>query len=270
MESPFISLFLNCLNFGIFTNKLRGNPLKTEFMRSTTFSAFVFAVIFISWTGCNRTIDPVFPFTEHVYPLDDGKQMVYYVVDTIYETVQNSPEERRYYKKEVYDGQEMDLLGREVQKIFIYISPDSTDTLGNTLYNYQYDDLWTAYKNDEFAERIEGNIRYLVLKWPAQTGYTWNGNRYNGYGTQTYTYLNADTTVVVNGVTYEHSVYVLQVPFRQSGNPAGYFVEEYAYEIYAPYVGRIERFYKYYEQQSPTDVKAEVSRVFHEILVSQF
>ena len=84
---------------------------------------------------------------------------------------------------------------------------------------------------------------------------------------QTYEYTNVDTTVVVNGKTYENCVYVLQVPFRQSGTPTGFFIEEFAYEIYAPNVGRIEKYYKYYEQQSPTDIETEKSYIYHEKLV---
>jgi hypothetical protein len=217
-------------------------------------------------SSCNREIDPVAPYLNEIYPIQDGKARIYYVVDTVYATTsQQLFEERTYFKKEETSGTEDDLLGREVSKLFISLSPD---TLPADVYRWTYSELWTQYAGQGYAERIEGNVRYLVLRLPPYEYSSWNGNLYNNGDVQTYQYMNLDTTVTVQGYTYEHCVYVLQVPYRRPVAVRGgtYFLEEHAYEIYAPKIGKIVRHAKFYEEQN--GVAEPDSRVYHEELVT--
>lgn len=216
--------------------------------------------------GCKRDLDPVAPYLNEIFPIQDGKLRVYHVIDTVYATVNSQLfEVRTYYKKEETNGTEDDLLGREVSKLHLYLSPD---TLPPDVYQWTFSELWTQYLGESFAERIEGNVRYLVLRVPPYEYSTWNGNLYNNQDVQTYQYMNLDTTVTVQGVTYEHCVYVLQVPYRRPvANRGGtYFLEEHAYEIYAPKIGKLVRYSKFYEEQN--GVAEPESRVYHEELVT--
>ena len=169
-----------------------------------------------------------------------------------------------YFKKEVTEGTETDLLGREVSKLWLYTSPDS---LGSN-YSWSFSELWTQWADDQNAERIEGNKRLWVLRLPPYQGSTWNGNFYNNEGAQTYEYINLDTTVTIQGTTYENCVYVLQVPFRQPVEQQGgaIFIIEHAYEIYAPGIGKIVRYCKYFVAQD--GVPESESKVYYEELVS--
>lgn len=235
-------------------------------MKSIRFGIFFLACLAVI-SGCERTYDPIPPYLETMYPVTQGGQRTYFVIDTSYiSSSTQGYDARTYFKREVTDGTETDLLGREVSKLYLYESSDTLmDSLGNPVYNWQYSDLWTQYTDDEFAERIEGNVRYLVLRQPPVEGATWNGNLYNSEDTQRYEVINDDTTVTVQGVTYEHCVFVLQVPYRFSPIPAYYNIE-YAYEIYAPGIGKIVRYSKYFESQSG-DVNADKSHVYFEELV---
>jgi hypothetical protein len=221
--------------------------------------------------GCRRELDPVSPESKLIYPIEEGKYRTYFVIDTTYAST-TLIDAKRYYKRELTEGTETDLLGREVSKLWLHTSPDS---LGFPVPNWNFSELWTQYLGEQYAERIEGNTRYLVLKWPPYEGSTWNGNLYNNGDVQTYEYVNLDTTVTVQGKTYEHCVYVLQVPFRMPvekvpGQPnPPFFLIEHAYEIYAPNVGKIVRYFKYYEEQTvngSTDID-ENSRVYFEEIV---
>lgn len=219
-------------------------------------------------SACNRTYDPTPEHVDRIFPLEEGRERVYYVVDTIYETSSSALfEERRYFKREYTEGTERDLLGRDVSKLWIYHSTDTLGSPSNPEYAWNYADLWTQYRGEEFSERIEGNTRYLVLRNPAYGGSTWNGNLYNNEGSQIYRYTNIDTTVTVRGITYENCVFVLQQAYYRpvQDSAAAIFITEHAYEIYAPGIGKILRYSNRFEAQS--GVVDPESRIYREELV---
>lgn len=228
----------------------------------------------IMLTGCNEEHVPAVTAGEDLFPVVEGGRRIYHVIDTSYETSSSQGfDARTYYKMESTEGTEEDLLGRDVSKLWIWTSPDTIGTPDAPVYNWSFDELWTQYLGEEYAERIEGNTRLLVLRVPAYEGSTWNGNLFNNEDVQTYEYVNTDTTVTIRGVTYEHCVYVLQVPFRkpveQQGGP--FFLIEHAYEIYAPGIGKIVRYCKFYEEQRPQAGQLEIntdSKTYYEELVS--
>lgn len=237
-------------------------------------SIFLLGLVLLS-SACRREYDPVSEEVKLVYPIEEGKFRTYFVIDTIYASA-TLEEAKTYYKRELTDGTELDLLDREVSKLWIHTSADTMgQAIPNPVYNWQFSELWTQYLSENYAERIEGNQRYLVLKWPPYEGSTWNGNLYNNGDVQTYQYMNIDTTVTVQGKTYEHCVYVLQVPFRMPviktpGAPSPpFFLIEHAYEIYAPKIGKIVRYSKYYEEQTVNGSLNidENSRIYLEELV---
>ncbi|MEM0996506.1 MAG: hypothetical protein AAGN35_05485 [Bacteroidota bacterium] len=228
-------------------------------------TALLFTLVILA-VSCNRELDPTPDYLDRIFPLDEGGYRIYHVIDTSYES-QNFLDARTYFKREEVGGIETDLLDRETRQLWI---STSTDTLGTTdapIYDWGFSELWTTIQDGEYAERIEGNTRYLVLRIPPYVGSTWNGNLFNSGEVQTYNYLSIDTAVTLFGTTYENCVYVEQVPFRQPvPERGGFFLIEHAYEIYAPGIGKIERYSKYYLEQDPFVPVAE-SRVFHERLV---
>jgi hypothetical protein len=237
--------------------------------------AALLLVLGLGMVACRKEFDPVPATARTIYPIVDGKQRVYHVIDTSYASA-TLEDARSYYKRELTDGTETDLLERSVSKLWLHISADTLGTPAAPVYAWRFDQLWTQYLSDTYAERIEGNTRKLVLKWPPYPGSTWNGNLYNDKETQTHEYINIDTTVVVQGVTYEHCVYVLQVPFRMpvvktpTGPQPPFFLIEHAYEIYAPNIGKIVGYYKYYEEQvinGQVQIDAD-SRIYREELVA--
>ncbi len=219
--------------------------------------------------SCNRTYDPTPEYATRLFPLEDGKYRIYHVVDTVFETAVSSEYEvQTFYKREMVDGTETDLLDREVSKLWIYKSPDTLGTPDNPVYNWDFYALWTMYNGEQYAERTEGNTRYLVLKNPVYPDASWNGNLFNDQGQKTYRYTNIDTTVTVQGVTYDNCVFVLQQEFYQpfADSAQAIFISDYQYEIYAPDIGMILRYYKTYRRES-NSVIADKSRIFREEVV---
>ncbi len=225
------------------------------------------AILLSLLTGCNSTIDPVLPEPTAIFPVDSGKTRMYYVMDTVYQSTGGQFDDLRYYKRELGGGTAKDLLGRELSKLLIYTSPDSLDSMSNPVFSWTFSELWSRFADDQGAELSEGNIRYQVLKFPIMEGLSWDGNSLNDEGEQTYEYISVDSTVTVNGIEFDDCVVVLQVPFRTAGTKISFYIEEFAYEIYAPGVGKIFKYKKVYSQQNPSDIDTD-SRVLIETIVS--
>lgn len=215
-------------------------------------SVFSLGLLLAALVGCNRTYDPTPEHLVNIYPISQGLERIYEMSETTYASTSGS-EALQYLRREVTDGTETDLLDREVFKLWIYDSPDSTDSLGNPVRLWSFSQLWTHYQDEDWVERIEGNIRYILLKRPPVTGTSWNGNLYNAQNVETYRVLNDDTTIVLQGTAYDHCVFVQQVPPRRIGESISpgvpIYIDEYAYEIYAPGIGMIAKYRKYIEAQ---------------------
>lgn len=226
-------------------------------------------LLLVIGSGCNRTYDPTPDYISTIFPLDEGKFRVYTVIDTLWETTVSADfEVQNYYKQELNGGIETDLLDRETTTLWINRSPDTLGTPDNPVFDWTFDQLWTQYSGDEYSERIEGNTRFLVMRNPAYQGASWNGNLFNDEDQQTYRVTTIDTTVTVQGVTYENCVFVRQQEFYQpvSDSLGPIFISEEAYEIYAPGIGKVRKYFKFYTAQSG-DPDAE-SRILREDLVA--
>lgn len=209
------------------------------------FGLALLASLLLALASCSKEeYDPIPEPLRHVFPLLDGKYRIYHAVDTNYESsVSGGKEGREYFKKELYNGEETDLLGRMVKRVEIQEGPYLLDSLGQPIFSFTPVEVWTQWADSLQAECTEGTQRILYLKLPPYVGTTWNGNLYNAEQPEVYQYLNVDTTVVANGVTWTHCVYVEEVPFDEIGEirSGGYYRREHAYQVYAPYVGKIIR-----------------------------
>lgn len=209
--------------------------MKLRITRSATLSLLLL-ISGLFFLHCNRVIDDILPHTELIFPSEPGKFRISLVIDTTYNSA--GPVVDTYYKKSELEGTEVDLTGRTVRKLQTYRSDIS---LGSN-YNFIPYRLYTQYIDSagpgtRYAELIEENNRFLVLKFPVSPGISWNGNLYNILGTQEYTYSEVDSTVTVQGKTYENCVVVIQ-----KDNQDGLIRKEFAYEIYAPNIGLIKKF----------------------------
>jgi len=163
------------------------------------------------------------------FPQDSGMVKIFEVWDTTFTTTDTVV--NHYFRKEVYLGWDYDLLGRPLQRVEIYQSDSLTGT-------YQYRYLWTTYRDREHAERIEGTTRYVVLTFPIELGKKWDGNQYNSFDPQYYTYRFVDTVVTLgNGITFDQCVWV-----QQRGPEATLLSTTNTYEIYSKGVGMIFRY----------------------------
>jgi hypothetical protein len=184
-------------------------------------------LLILSVVGCNRKLDYELPRPD-LYPLIPGKQRVYEVFERNFTTADTL--DRYYLKRELTGGTELDLRGRTTYRLENWVADTARPN------DWQFEILWTQYRDNDWAERIEGNVRYVVLQFPVIQESPWNGNIFNSEGDQFYQYLNLDTTLTLGGRTYTNCVFVLQ------RRELSLLRDQYAYEIYAPGVGKLVRY----------------------------
>lgn len=220
--------------------------------------ALIFLVI-----SCNRDKAVIPEAGENIFPTQPGKFIITEVVDTVFNSA--GPVVERYFKKEEIGSSFTDLDDRRIQRI--QVSRSEFD-LGE---NYQFEPfrVWgqllasDTESGEYFAERIEDNIRYLVLRFPVFDQARWNGHLFNNLGNRIFSYQSTDTSVVVRGKRYEDCVFVVQ---RADTNSLISY--SFIYEIYAPEIGKIKRVERTLVNDGPNgEFNPSRSRIYQEELV---
>lgn len=226
------------------------------------FTLLILLISFIIISSCNEEGVSPTALSGDFFPLVEGKFRISEVVDTTFDV--RGPIVDQYVKKELTGSTEVDLLGRTVYLLETFRA-ESGDT-GS--FDFQPDRVWTQYLDpdstgERFAERIEENIRILVLKFPIFPRVRWNGNLFNNLPSETFRYENLDTTVVINDMAFENCVMVVQQADTNS-----FINYKFTYEIFAPNIGRIKRFSRVIVNDGPNgEFNPDRSRIFIEEIV---
>lgn len=197
------------------------------------------SILALTNISCNRIKNYVVPTTWLVFPLDSGKYRTYDVIDTVF--TNTNPIPTRYIIKEVTGGK-IDFESRIVTKVTDYRAELSNPT------SFQIDNVWAMYKDTTlYAEEIRNNIRELVIKYPmyVDTNYVWEPYQYaytNEFHNLRYRFVSLDTTVTVNGKTFQNCVVVFESERGDSSKTAIKYRK--AYTVYAPNIGKIYRYYR--------------------------
>lgn len=223
-----------------FQTKHRKLPRISNFITMTT-RLYWLAPLFLSllWLGCDRDQAYILPTTLEIFPHDAGHTRTMYVEDTTYTTAGlNAPLTINFYQRETVGELETDLMGRDIRLVNVDVSP----VLPDSSFQFEPEAVWTQYfapqpQGTYYAERTERNQRVRVLKFPVYPGIAWNGNLYNDQGPREFYYQAIDSTVTINGRSYPHCVVVIRQEQEES-----LIFDRWAYDIYAPGIGLIERY----------------------------
>lgn len=190
--------------------------------------------------SCGKEDNPeVFPEIGTTYfPLNSGRTWVYSIDSIAYDD--NGPVQdidTFYYQyKEVVADSAIDDMGRLYWVINRYYRNNDSDTWHQSR-NY------IAQIADNKAQKVEENTRFVKLVFPLRARNTWNGNMFNGRGSQTYRVVEFQTPYLVNGQTYS------SVNIEQSN--INNFIEEIKrYERYAEKIGMVSLLYDSLNTQS--------------------
>lgn len=173
-----------------------------------------------------------FDLDRSYFPLETG-YWIEYTADSIFHSniddvylLDTSIKVYNFQVKEVVDTPFIDATGDTAFVIQRYRRDN--DTLPWT-----FTSLWTEKKNSASAERVEENIRFVKLDFPFSFYKKWDGNAYNTFGEEDYSYEDIYSPKTYNALRFDSSVTVLQNDFISSINR----IEKR--EVYAPRVGMI-------------------------------
>jgi hypothetical protein len=206
--------------------------------------------------SCERTLAPP-DYGYTYYPILDSVQRIYRVYDSVYVTT--GWQVQRYQQKDFTSGMTTDLNNRPLSILDTYRAPDAGGV-------FTFNERWTQFQDRDFAERTEGNTRFLTLNFPLRRGRTWNVNAQNNFGAIDAVIVSIDTTMRVGTFTFPRCTYVLH---RQQKT---LLFDIYTYEVYAYGIGLVERYDRYIEKiyNSATnqfDIST-TSRVYRQVLLS--
>jgi hypothetical protein len=86
--------------------------------------------------------------------------------------------------------------------------------------------VWTAKVTNASAQKVEENIRYVKLSFPFDDRHTWNGNAFNTYPEELYSYASLYESKTYNSNYFDSTVTVIQNDFVSNINRI-YKIETY-------------------------------------------
>lgn len=143
------------------------------------------------------------------FPDEIGRFVIYEVDSTWQDDKSGVDTAFRYLLKEVVESVFMDNSGRPTLRIERYkkiyndsIPYDSMAWIGPR--------IWHANLTSSTAEKVEENIRYIKLIFPAKEGKEWDGNTFNTLGEKIYEVISVDEPATVNNLHFDSVITVQQ------------------------------------------------------------
>ena len=191
-------------------------------------------IMLVAIVSCkDEKLDPSSAVLGYEYfPLSTGKWIEYQVdsivhldVDDVYE-IDTAIRYHSYQVREVVDTPFIDAENQEAFVVLRYRR--ESDSLPWT-----FSGLWTAKITSSSAQRVEDNIRFVRMKFPIKSSDTWNGNAYNFFPVEEYTYEVLYEPGQWGSLYFDSTVTVLQNEFISNIN------RTYKREIYAAGTGLV-------------------------------
>ncbi len=220
--------------------------------------SFGFILLCISLFSCKETlIEDNIDFGYDYFPQEVGKYISYEVDSIIYDQISNFT---------IIDTNSLQVTERFVEEF--------DDNSGETTYRieryerknagqaWQIKDVWTSKRTNTKAERIEENLRFVKMIFPASVETNpWNGNAFLDETTiipiagesvvifknWLYEYVEKDEPYSINGFDFDSTMTVLQA------NEENLIELRYSEEVYAKNVGLIFKEMKILDTQCISD-----------------
>lgn len=93
--------------------------------------------------------------------------------------------------------------------------------------------LWTAKVSNYSAQRVEDNIRFIKLSFPFDPRTSWNGNAFNSFPVEEYSYKDIHSSKSINSYNFDSTVTVVQNDFISGINRID------KREVYAKNIGMV-------------------------------
>lgn len=195
-------------------------------------SLLAILVLLTILVSCKKDTDNSIIFGYEYFPTDEGKYVVYDVLD-VFHDLELDPEHdtSRYQIKEVIGEMLIDNEGDTTHKIRRYIRDN--DTLPWTL-----KDVWTMKRTPTTGEVVEENDRFIKMIFAISYNRTWDCNALNNEDAQVCFYEDIYEPYTVNEMTFDSTVVVEKENFTS-------FIDfNRKFDVYARNIGLVKSVYK--------------------------
>ena len=182
------------------------------------------AFLALSWTSCKKddsTIDVDLGY--EYFPNEILKYKEYFVDSTAHGITE---ENYQFYVREELTESFVDDEGQVSIRVERYKKTNIDD-------DWVLSDIWTQKKTSTSAQRVEENIRYIRLAFPADLEEQWDGNAYNNEEEWLHRYLEVDVAKQVGNFNFGSTATVEQ------RNNVNLVDQELSTEVYAKNVGLV-------------------------------
>lgn len=193
-------------------------------------SLFIAVLSVVIWScGKHETVPSTIENDQSYFPLKSGYWIEYEVDSVVHldiddrNMVDTSIDAYHFFVREMIDSSFTDATGKTAWRISRYRR--TADSLPWTFMA-----VWTANKSLSAAEKVEDNQRYVKLSFPFNSRREWNGNAYNSYPEELYSYDNLYEPAAYNSLNFDSSITVVQNDFISSINRI-YKIEKYASQV---------------------------------------
>jgi len=210
----------------------------------------IFMMITVVIYSCNDKESPapvqVAGLNYQYAPSNIGHEVVYDISLITKDEFSGEEDTANYQLKEVIASTFTDIAGRPTQRIERFTRADTASP-------WIIADVWTANLLTDRYEKNEENTPYVKIKFPITNGAEWNGNLYNSFPAQPYTYTSIDDPSVVNGINFDSTLTVLQSDYEDL------LEKSFSAEQYATGVGLIfkESIFIKKDFNNPGTIKAQ-------------
>ncbi|MFH1004668.1 MAG: hypothetical protein V1781_04115 [Bacteroidota bacterium] len=189
-------------------------------------------LLFLFLLSCKKDIEPTSNFNYEYFPHEVGRYVIYDVDSTWQDDISNVFNKTRYRVKESITSIFTDLQGRPTMRIERYYK-FYNDTISYDSITWSQPKVWYANLTATTAEKVENNVRYIKLIFPAKKEKTWNGNAYNTKPYRKYEITYIDNPEIVNNIHFDSVIQVTQF------NDINFILYQNEFEKFAKGVGLI-------------------------------
>lgn len=203
---------------------------------------YIISLLFLLFLvdACKKQ-DPVPSFHEEYFGMEEGRYVIYDVVDIIHDADLAQHDTAYYQLKTQWGEPYIDNLGRNAREFNRYIRNTVNDP-------WEHIDLWTGIIIDRRAELIEENQRVIKMVLAPTAAKVWDANAYNIYDELESYYDDIHKEKTIGGTFFDSTVVVEQADEKN-------FIDDIRiYEIYAKGIGLVKKFYKKNNYQGTPEV----------------
>lgn len=190
-------------------------------------TCYVIAILILLFSCKEQEIKQYTPKIDYNYfPLQSGLWREFEVVSINIDSASEVYDTAHYFLRELHKQWILDAANDSVMLIERFYC----DSLGK---QWQPFGVWQAGIDNNEAQQVEENERYLKILFPVQINSSWDGNKYNRRDTleqYLYTIISLNNPNTLNGLSFD-SVLLISQKSKSTFVDKLQFEEQYAYGI---------------------------------------